>query len=268
MYNPEAVYWTEENLFLNTENSPDEFIGEVETALIPEDDFQEYSFEDEMTGDIVSDYIFEDTEFEKLVEQINSDVTGMSQWEIEEYMQTRMGEFWPALLAAAAPAIIQMAPQVIGAVSSLFSKGSASRPSVPPPPPPPPPTPARPAPQPVTRTPVNRAPIRITPRPAAPINDNGQLINALTGLMQSPAIQQLISNLASGALQSITTSGGQQINASGVLGVLSSLAGTLAGSLNGETGIPEYAISESGHFLVDPLDPVQEAELILDLINT
>jgi hypothetical protein len=269
MYNPEAVYWTEENSFVNTEAVADDFAGEIESSFISEDDFLFPGHDDEIVEDVISDSIFESSEFEKLVEQINSDVTGMRPWEIEDYMQNRMGEFWPALLAAAAPAIIQMAPQVIGAVSSLFSKGSAPRPA----PPPPPAPPARPAPPPAAIAPVKPVPVRIAPRPAPAANNNNnnnnaQLINALTSLIQSPAIQQLINNLASGSLQSINTSGGQQINASGVLGVLSSLAGSLAGSLSGNGRIPEYAVGESGHFLIDPLDPVQEAELILDLINS
>ena len=76
--------------------------------------------------------------------------------------------------------------------------------------------------------------------------------------------------MISGTGQTVTGNNGQQVNGSNILGVISSLAGTLAGNAGGgsrESIFPEYAVGSEGTFLIDPHESIEEAELILEILK-
>ncbi|HYV91036.1 MAG TPA: hypothetical protein VE978_04610 [Chitinophagales bacterium] len=224
----------------------------------------------------------------RITREINRDVREMNESETEAYMQDRMGEFWPALISAI-PSIVSMAPTAINAVKSIFGKGSSGStnpaPGIPQSAPPPqaanPPqiTPP-PQPPPLTATAVPVPQPTVSPRPVtpSPVSNNAtatggtapQLLSTLLALIQQPDILQMLTNMISGSGQTVTGNNGQQVNGNNVLGVISSLAGTLAGNagaVNRESTFPEYAVSSEGTFVIDPHESIEEAELILDLLK-
>ncbi|WP_039135356.1 hypothetical protein [Flavihumibacter sp. ZG627] len=264
MYNPEAAMWPEGYFSVYADES---LLQEVEN--ISDVVFDETTEENDYTDDPVSfieDFPDDDNTLLSLVNDINLQTIGMSDDEVESYMQDRLEEFWPALLAAL-PAVIQLAPQVINAVSSLVSKPAKQQPAA---------THQKQAPavkpatiaKTISRLPPRTVSTQPNPKTSA---DPQQLLNAFNSLAQSPVVQQLLSNLAGGNGVASVSAQGTQVSASNVLGVLSGLAASLAdasGDDNSETVFPEYTRNTEGRYLIDPFDVYQEAELILDLLNS
>jgi hypothetical protein len=264
------MYNTENNFLMAEEDELDELFyddeNESSLGISEEEFFTEGDFDDENIFDdeeLDDEEIFEtdlaylddDVALVKLTDKINLETRRMNESEAVEYMEDQMAEFWPAL-AAALPTIIQLAPQAVSAISSLGKKDPKAGQK---------PAQAPPAPVPITSSPA-------APGPQPVMNDANsmQVLKLLTELIQSPKILELLSGMQSGKAPTVTANNGQQINSSNLLGVISSLSGALAGGAaqkNTESFFPEYTMSNEGTFLIDPQNAVQEAELILDLIN-
>ncbi len=298
MYNPEAIFFTENDLAIEEFEDTVELLDEASLAELAEEElFEEIeSIEFESVGESVDieslleeeEIIMEDESFSEdelfdeavpasytestprfvaeqiplinLVNEVNRETSAMNESEAAQYMENRMMEFLPAL-AAALPTIISLAPAAISAIGSLIKKDPAPKPA-----------PVQVKTKPVT-TPANipAPPVTVTaPAPVTSnISDPSQVLKVLTDLIQSPKILDMLSGALNGKLQDIVTNGGQ-ISGSNVLGVISSLAGALAGGLAKEStrsGFPEYVFNSEGTFVIDPHNALQEAELILDLIN-
>jgi len=267
----ETAFFDEEELIDEQAFFDDEEIGSAETYEEEADLFEEEAIDDEteLTEFIDESYPEERMQLEQLAEEINLETIGMDERETAAYMESRMAEFFPAL-AAALPAIIQLAPQAVNAVKTLIGEKPKPKPTaavVTAPPPPPTPSPVIPAP-PVTD---KKTSFPVTPLPAVDIGDPAsmQMLKVLTELIQSPRFLELLKDMLAGKSQTVITDGGQQISGSNVLGVISSLAGTLAGTASPtkESFFPGYAMSNEGTFIIDPHDAAQEAALIVDMIN-
>src|SRR6266536_4992303 len=144
MYNPEALYYSDNDFSFAEKDDLDElFDDQVSLDVSEEELFGEEEafdveglFDDEEFFD--DEEIFDRSEPElpdldddiallKLSNEINEEISTMNEGEALDYMENRMTEFLPAL-AAALPTIVQLAPQAIGAISSLFTTitGSSS----------------------------------------------------------------------------------------------------------------------------------------------
>jgi hypothetical protein len=278
MYNPELLYYNSNDFSIQDNEGLDELFegeefSELEVESLPdegeaegifgeeeidetEDFFEEASLYDELLDEDDTD----DSRLAQLTEEINRETSLMSEYEAEYYVEERMAEFWPALIAAL-PAIIDIAPKAINAIKSVVQKKPQA---------------AQPAP---TKTAVanapatTKSPIIIQPIPQS--NNTGadttQIVSVLKELIQSPKFLELMAGMATGKKQTVTTNTGQQINDSNILGVISSLAGVLASGSgkkeDTESAFPEYVVNNEGAFLIDPHNALQEAELILELIN-
>src|SRR4249920_2210425 len=113
-----------------------------------EDIESDSSDDDESIDDLFSDT---HSELQRMVGEINRDIERMNVSEATDYMDQRMGEFWPALVAAL-PTILQLAPAAIQAISS-FTGRSSQAPTTPSP------GPQRPVQRSVTPTPPSTATI-------------------------------------------------------------------------------------------------------------
>ncbi len=299
MYNPEAIFFTENDLAIEefedtvelldeaslSELTEEELIEEIEWAdnesenfdiesLLEEEEIfsEDESFsEDELFDEAVEAGTVESTPrflpeqipLINLVNEVNRETSFMNESEAAQYMENRMMEFLPAL-AAALPTIISLAPHAIsaiGSIGSLLKKDPAPKPA-----------PAQVKTKPVTTVQTPAPPVTTpVPTPAnTGITDPSQMLKVLTDLIQSPKIFEMLSGMLAGKLQGLTTNNGQPISGANVLGVISSLAGSLAGGLAKESSasvFPEYVFSQEGTFVIDPHNAIQEAELILDLIN-
>lgn len=278
MYNPELLYYNSNDFSIPDNEGLDELFegeefsepeveslldeGEAEGIFGEEeiDETVEFFEEAIFYDELVDDDDTEDGKLAQLTEEINRETSLMSEYEAEYYVEERMAEFWPALIAAL-PAIIDIAPKAINAIKSVVQKKTQTAQSAP------------------TKTAVANAPA-ITKRPITilPIPqstntgaDTTQIASVLKELIQSPKFLELMAGMATGKRQTVTTNTGQQVNDTNILGVISSLAGVLAsgaGKKEGkESAFPEYVINSEGAFLIDPHDALQEAELILELIN-
>ena len=306
MYNPEAIYFnghelaveefedttelldeaslselTEEEVFdeFNEQEDYDESLDieallEEEEILFEDESFSEDELFDEAetTGSIESTprFLPEQIPLINLVNEVNRETSYMSESEAAEYLENRSMEFLPALaaalpaVAAILPSIVSLAPHAINAIGAITKKSSPPKqPSVQVKPKP---VTTMTAPAPPANVPV---PVPNPPPTGSGVTDPSQLLKILTDLIQSPKVLELLSGMLAGKLQGIPTNSGT-ISGSNILGVISSLAGSLAGGLAKEsTGnlFPEYVLSQEGTFVIDPQNAVQEAELILDLIN-
>ena len=275
MHNPESYYnendftVVEDEIFEDfnsVEISEEELFGSKESEDIFDDEIfeeavtfaEDEGFDDEDESiDSIETFlpgIGDDEALTKLTEEINMETSRMSESEAMYYVEERMAEFWPAL-AAALPAIIDFAPKAIKAIKSIVQKGPSA-----------PTSPAKPSAN-------TNAPVTTPQMPQTDISgaDSAQILRVLSDLIQSPKFLELIVGMSTGKSQTVTANTGQQISGANVLGVISSLAGTLATGTakkeNSESIFPEYTISNEGTFLIDPHNTLQEAELILDLIN-
>jgi hypothetical protein len=303
MYNPETIYVGRNGFLFSEASVPDDFNDEATTVDLTQEIFTEddsdiesllegEAFEEDFPDDEAFDddesfeesdlsFLDDDTSLTRITSEINRDVSRMNESEAIDYMEDRMEEFWPALIAAL-PTIIDMAPKAIDAVSSLFKK-DPPKPSQPAPTPPAPtanvpPTPVAttkpvpiPTPKPTPAPMPAPNPAAIAPAPA-PISDadSPAVLKVLTDLIQSPKLQEMLAGMLSGKSATMTGNSGQGINGSNVLGVISSLAGALAGTAakeSTESIFPEYALSAEGTFVIDPHNSLQEGQLILNMIH-
>ena len=282
MYNPEMIYYSERDLSFVEQDDPNGTFDNVDFAISDEELFSEEEeeiFEDELFEEafyieemLDNDDLFgndeeldetqndlsfldDDISLTKLTNEINYATSRMHESEAIEYMEDRMDEFWPAL-AAALPAIIQLAPQAVNAISSIVKKDTKAG--------------QQPGQTPSVAVPKTLSPAFAGSQPIMTDANSMQVLKVLIDLIQSPKFLELLNGILSGKAQTVTTNNGQQISGTNVLGVVSSLSGTLAGGTdkkNTESFFPEYTMSNEGTFLIDPHDALQEAELILDLIN-
>ncbi len=252
----ESIFFEEDDFPVDTEDELDELLDRESMEFLDDDPFSDSDSDDEAIDldelpleDDLS-FLDDDLSLARLTNEINRDTSRMNESEAVDYLEGRMEEFWPAL-AAALPTIIQLAPQAINAVSSLFKKDQPKSPAA-----------QAPASQPPAQ------PAAATP-PAGANAGLAQILGALTSLIQSPKILDLFSKMQTGKAQTVDANSGQQINAASILGIISSLAGALAGASakEAESSFPEYVMNSEGSFVIDPHNALQEAELILELIN-
>lgn len=272
MYNPELLYYNSKDFSIQDNEALDELFdgqefSELEVASLLDDDEAEEIFDGEIIDEtedffveaslydeLLDDDDTDDRKLAQLTEEINRETSSMSEYEAEYYVEERMAEFWPAL-AAALPAIIDLAPKALKAVQSIVQKGPSKK--------------AAPA----QTAAIKKPAVALTPSSNVDINSAGslQVLRILTELIQSPKFLELLSGMLAGKTQTITASTGQQISGSNIMGVISSLAGALAtGAVkreDKESYFPEYSMNNEGAFLIDPHNALQEAELILELIN-
>src|SRR6266542_3661885 len=145
MYNPEALYYSDndfsfaenddlDELFddhLSLDVSEEELFGEEEAFDVEGlFDDEEFFDDEEIIGRSEPELpdLDDDIALAKLTKEINEEISMMNEGEALDYMENRMTEFLPAL-ASALPTIVQLAPQAISAISSLFNKitGSSSQ---------------------------------------------------------------------------------------------------------------------------------------------
>lgn len=292
MYNPEAIYLGTNGFHFAEAAESDDFGDEGTIVDLNQEVFSEADDLDIEADDLDIETLFEGEAFEedfpddesvfaesteasfvdddtltRLTNEINRDISRMNESEAVDYMDDRMEEFWPALISAL-PTIIELAPKAIDAVSSLFKK-DAPKANQPAPPKPPAPVPTPPVAN-IKTAPAPPVPaIPTAPAPVADANSTG-VLKVLTDLIQSPKVLEMLSGMLAGKSATMTGNSGQDISGSNVLGVISSLAGALAGTgakESTESIFPEYALSAEGTFVIDPHNSLQEGQLILNMIH-
>jgi len=196
--------------------------------------------------------------------QINQEIEGMSDDEIEEYMEIAWAPIITSLVSALAPVAINA---VGGLVRKISSPRRTQRPTG---------STARVAPRPAPRP--NRTRSQPVPTATSPARTNqflstlrslgGGAMQQLASLLQNPNVVNAISNVATTGINAAVarnnTANASPTTTDVVDAIHHLTSEIMQNTADTEIGIPEYMYSEDGELLGDPYSPSERAAVIVE----